>query len=279
MARRIRTPGTAALVDGPIARTIGSLAHCRLTSYQDLCLRLGELAIDLPTARVDSMNLGQQPLHRHTDRYPSGIELMPWVLDVAEQNLLAAMVLLDALNWYVEILDFIVPSRMHRFPESREKKEWTERVGDYFVEFEVQKGWEFESCEKVHTVGHRGVACVSRCHLSDNWYQSSRGSGRLVGLSGCGVELAVGFDIPCEYFPALRVEAETLQVNPADEAYGYGISLPYAFVTRAFRRPWDAREKLAFIIRPTDDEVITLAQESVNRIQGRWRQQAGSYNS
>jgi hypothetical protein len=279
MARRnqMRVPKTIA--DGSIARSIQTIWRSRLTSYQGLCLRLGELAIDLPNDRLDPSGPIPQRLHRHTDRYPSGYDLMPWILDVAKENLLAGMVLMDALAWYVEVLDFVVPSRMHRFPESREKREWTEGVGDYFVEFEVPEGWEFEFRHEVYVAGHRGVACVKRCHLSDNWYHSNCGYGRLVGSKSHGIERAIGFDIPCEYAPALHVDAETLQDDRTDDDYYYGVSLPHAFITRAFHRPWDRMQKLTFVVPPSNEEIIAIARDSVSRIQECARQWAASHKS
>jgi hypothetical protein len=281
MARRhpVTRRALSQLADGPIARAVESLWHNRLTSYQDLCLHLGRLAIDLPTARHGSWVSNQLPLHRHTDRYPSGSDLIMWVLEVAQQNLLAGVVLIDALDWFGDILSFVAPSRKSRFPEREDKKEWTQRVGEYFLEFEVPEGWEFNFHGDVHAVGHRGVALVRRCHLSESWYHADSGGGRLVVAEALGVERAIGFDIPCEYVPALRVDQETLQVGRADGGYGYAISLPYAFVIRAFRRPWNREEKLAFVPRPADQEVVDLAQGSIARIQERWRKIAAERSS
>jgi hypothetical protein len=283
MARRrsVTVAAQPPLADGPIAEATRSLWHNRFTSYQSHCLRLGELAIDLPTPRFAAWHRGSGELYRHTERYPSGRDLMSWVLDVAAQNVLAGVVLIDALDWYGDLLRFAIPTHSSRFPERENKKEWTEGVGEYLVEFEVPTGWEFEFRDVVHTAGHRGVASVTRCHLSDNWYHSNYGFGRLVGGNGLEVEGAIGFTIPCEYVSALRVEGETLHVDRADPdpSHGYGINLPYAFVLRAFRRPWNREKKLAFVMRPTDAELIALARRSVTRVQESWKEKIASHKS
>jgi hypothetical protein len=45
-----------------------------------------------------------------------------------------------------------------------------------------------------------------------------------------------------------------------------GLTIPFAFVRRAFRLPWREDEPLAFIPRPSDDELLSIAQAAVERL-------------
>lgn len=257
-----KPPGGSVLVDGLIARSLSTLRYSRSTRYQALAIELGGMSLDMPLS-FRGYDEAPGALYRHSDRFPPGRLLTWWALRVAEENLLAGAVLFDALDMFVEMLGSVLPDRMMEFPGPKDKKDWTERVGSYDVEFMVPEGWEFVFDGVVHPAGFRGVAGVARCHLSQQPNHYIEGEGRLVALGGRCIEAAIGFELPCYYFPDARIVEDKVIVPDND---GRCASIPYDFVVRAFRRPSRLDSTLAFIPRPTDEQVVEMAQRALAKM-------------
>lgn len=257
------------LTDGEIASVVSRLWHPRQTAYQSFCLHLGQLVLDLPISRFHAWYRGPGTLVRHCPRVTNDGTLVEWAITVLEENLLAGVVLIDALDWFCRAVEAVMNDSGLRFPSPQDKKQLTEAAGHYLIDFEVPVGWEFVLGDASHGAGFRGIAFVERCHLSENWYQGEHGYGQLIGLTGLHVEDAIGFDIPCQYHPELRVEGEALQTTGAERLYGIGLRIPYAFMRRAFRRPWAATDQLTFTSRPTNEEVYQCAKGAADRLRER----------
>jgi hypothetical protein len=193
---------------------------------------------------------------------------MWWVLDVARENLLAAAVLFDALDMFVGLLGTALPYHVD-FPDAQSKREWTQGVGSYDVEFVVPDGWDFVFDGTSYPAGFRGVAGVDRCHLSQRTDHNVYGEGRLKVLGGPRDEAALGFDIPCFYFSGVRVVEDKVVVDKATYSPGRGAILPYEFVGRAYRRPIPLEHPIDFIPRPTDEQVVEMARAAMARMQDR----------
>lgn len=257
------------LSDGPIVEALGRLWEIRLTKYQQLCLRLGGLALEFPLGPFGDGPARSGARFRHSDQFPHEALLMRWALDVADQNLLAGLVLLDALECFDSLRRLVLPGPGVPFPSSREKTQWTQNIGEFDVEFVAPEGWTFILDHVVHPAGFRGVAGVRRCHLTQDSYRTEHGLGSLAGLADRQVESVIGFDIPCVYHPGVQIVDDRIHIDKASSGCGSEVSIPYDFVVRAFRRPSRFDEPLKFTPRPTDEEVVDLAEQSVKRMQER----------
>ena len=271
MARRTDSSSQefSPLADGPIVAALDRLWECRLTKYQHLCLRLGGLALEFPLGPFGGGPPRAEARFRHSDRFPHEMLLTGWALDVADQNLLAGLVLLDALECFDSLRRLVHPGPGAAFPSSKEKTHWTQRIGGYDIEFVVPEGWTFILDGVVHPAGFRGVVGVRRCHLTQDSYRTEHGLGSLAGLADRQVESVIGFDIPCVYHPGVQIVEDRIHIDKASSDCGVEVSIPYDFVVRAFRRPGRFDKPLEFIPRPTDEEVVDLAKQSVKRMQER----------
>jgi hypothetical protein len=188
------------------------------------------------------------------------------VLEVLEENLLAGVVLTDALEYVTRLVWIMNDGQGEIFPDTQAKRRLTEAAREYAIDFEVPQGWEFVVGPRTHPAGFSGIAVVRRCHLSQNIYQGEHGYGRLLGASKQGLEDAAGFDIPCDYFPELRVEGANLLHGQMRNSFGVGQFVPFAFVRRAFRLPWGEGKSVTFIPRPADDELVSIARAAVEHL-------------
>lgn len=245
---------------------IGQAWFPRLSEYGSRCTRLAALAAELPP---DPVRLPDEFMTaRFGDRtYPRAEVLVQWVSAVLEENVLAGVVLTDALDFTFGLLR---TGRVREFPESAHKSKLTTAAGEYWIEFTVPPGWEFVLGPDVHPAGFTGLAMVQRCHLSQNFYQGNAGRGRLLGAPGAKDD--VGFDIPCGYFSGYRIEGDRLVIPSAPLGRlqsGVGVQVPYAFVRRAFSTTY-TNEPLVFVPRPTHEEVENLARSAAARLRSEW---------
>ena len=234
----------------------------RGTHYQQFCVRLAELALDLPV-----FNYGGRHGPTTTARQCSNIhtlDLERWIYRVLEENVLAGMVLIDALDYVMELLGRLIGDRelCDCFgPQS--KKHFTEMIGNTWVEFQVPVGWELQFSRETRLAGYRGVAVIERCHLSQNTQHVNHAVGRMVGASRDDRPDVGYFDIECGFFPGYRVEGNEI-IRPANATgYGLGICLPYTFITREIQ---GEEPSLQLRPRPTDQEVLDIAKRAVDRL-------------
>jgi hypothetical protein len=247
--------------DGPIAKAVSRLRFSRLTPYQSLALDLGDIALEMPLDVLRPNDETRGTLFRHSTQFPPGRLLMWWVLNVAEENLLAGVVLLDALEMFVDLLAPVLPDRL-RFPDTQDKTDWTQRVGPFDVEFVVPEGWEFVFAGAVHPAGFRGVACVDRCHLSERAGHYDEGRGRIAVPTDRSVGSSGGFDLPCAYYPGVRVVGDEVVEDDPAHSSRRDASLPYEFVVRAFQRP------IRYSGRPTSRSSRRLGLHCRSQVKG-----------
>ena len=201
------------------------------------------------------------------------IDLERWILKVLEENVLAGMVLIDAVDYVMELLGRLIEDRelCDCFgPQS--KRHFTEMIGNTWVEFQVPVGWELILSHETRLAGYRGVAVIERCHLSQNTLHVNHAVGRMVGVSRDEHPDIGYFDIECGFFPGYRVEGNEI-VRPANATgYGLGICLPYTFITREIQ---EELPSLQLRPRPTDQEVYDIAKMAVDRLTEEAFEQSG----
>jgi hypothetical protein len=234
----------------------------RATHYRQFCVRLAELALDLPV-----FNYGGRPGSTTTARQCSNIhtlDLERWIYKVLEENVLAGMVLIDALDYVMELLGRLMGDReLCDCFGPQTKKRFTEMIGNTWVEFQVPTGWELQFSGETRLEGYRGVAVIERCHLSHNTQHVNHAVGRMVGASRDERPDVGYFDIECRFFLGYRVEGNEI-IRPANATgYGLGICLPFTFITREIR---GEEPSLQLRTRPMDQEVIDIAKMAVDRL-------------
>lgn len=257
----------------PPRTTIGEafrkLWHPRQTHYENRCVTLAEVSLDLPLIYLDTLNAVPNARVRDATRLP-GSTLRAWAVGVLHENVIAGMVLTDALALTYGRVGSVLGDGFNRFPDTQDTRELTMAAGEFWIEFQVPAGWEFVMNNNIHPAGHTGLVMVKRCHLSESFYQRNSGSGRLLGAPGC--EGDVGFDIPCGYFPQYRFEGgQLVSTAPAaaDGHFGIGCSIPYAFVRRAFYQPSFGTPPMSGAFdRPTHEDVLRVARGVADRLGG-----------
>lgn len=237
----------------------------RPTQYEAFCARVGKLMLDLPIDIFPGQS--GQPIHRlrHCDElYPASLE--NWVLTVLEENRLAAMLLLDVLDYLSRLLDRFSGKRgRNEFPLAEDKKRFTEALNGPLVEFQVPMGWELCFAETVRLPGFRGVASIPRCHLSQCSAHVNFATGRLVGCPAYHSTHEGYFAIRCEYLPDLAVADGRLCFPDRSSYRQMGITIPYTFILHEIaisRRP----DEIRIITRPTDEEVLQIAERAIDRL-------------
>jgi hypothetical protein len=230
----------------------------RATHYQELCGQVGRLMLDLPTDPGPPA-----ALWRHSgDLYP-GV-LQRWVLAVLRQNKLAAMLLLDALDYLTSLLDSIVdrPGR-YEFPTAEQKKWFTRVMRGVLVEFEVPPGWELRFARDKRLPGFRGVAAISRCHLSQDFTHRNDAISQLAGMPW-DYETDVGyFDIRCHFDPSEAIVDGHLRRAEHGAGSEMDIAIPYIFILHEIDCLNDG---VRLIKRPTDVEVVQIARAAMERM-------------
>ena len=233
----------------------------RATHYQEFCVRLAELTLDLPLLNYGGHH-GPRRVRQCNDIH--AIDLERWIYKVLEENVLAGMVLIDALDYVMGLLGRLTEDKELRDcfgPQT--KRRFTEMIGNTWVEFQVPVGWELQFSRETRLAGYRGVAVIERCHLSQNTQHVNHAVGRMLGVSRDDRPDAGYFDIECGFFPGYRVEGNEI-VRPANATgYGLGICLPFTFITREIR---GEEPSLQLRLRPTDQEVYDIAKLTVDRL-------------
>ena len=234
----------------------------RATHYQQFCVRLAELALDLPMLDYGGRRGPTTTVRQCNDIHM--IDLERWIQKVLEENVLAGMVLIDALDYVMELLGRLMSDReLCDYFGPQTKKRFTEMIGNTWVEFQVPAGWELQFSHETRLAGYRGVAIIERCHLSQNTQHVNHATGRMVGVPRDERPDIGYFDIECGFFPGYRVEGNEI-VRPANaRGYGLGICLPYTFIAREIR---GEESSLQLRPRPTDQEVYDLAKWAVDRL-------------
>jgi hypothetical protein len=230
----------------------------RATHYQGLCGHIGRLMLDLPTEPGPPVGRW-----RNTGDLYSAL-LQKWVLTVLAENTLAAMLLLDALDYLTSLLDSIVGKvGRYEFPTTEQKKRFTKAMRGALVEFEVPPGWELRFAQEKRLPGFRGVAAISRCHLSQDFVHRNDAISQLAGVPW-DYETDVGyFDIRCEFFPDWAVVDDQLQTGEPRHRRELGITIPYTFILHEIDETLDG---VRLIKRPTDAEVLGIARQAIDRL-------------
>lgn len=199
---------------------------------------------------------------RHCDELRS-VDLEPWIVAVLQENVPAGMVLIDAVDYVLDVFSRFTKRDEYDGFDSQTKRRFTEMIGNTWVEFQVPIGWELQLSRETRLAGYRGVAVIERCHLSQNTLHVNHAIGRMVGASRDERPDMGYFDIECEFFPGYRVEGNEI-IRPANATgYGLGICLPYTFITREIQ---GEEPSLQLRPRPTDQEVLDIAKRAVGRL-------------
>jgi hypothetical protein len=214
--------------------------------------------LDLPT----DPGVSVERLRNSGDLYPD--LLMKWVSMVLAENTLAAMLLLDALNYLTCLLDCIVgKDDKYEFPDADYKRQFTKAMGGTLIEFEVPRGWELQFAEEQRLPGFRGIALIRRCHLSDDFTHKNDAIGQLVGVPW-DYETDVGyFDVSCHLDPNLAIVDGRLHKREL-EGPVLDITVPYTFILHEIDRP--GRDDIRLTKRPTDQEVLDIAKRAIDRL-------------
>jgi|GEM_PF-5464831 len=234
----------------------------RATHYQELCIRLVELALELPVLNYGGYQGSWTKVRQCNDIH--AIDLERWIHKVLEENVLAGMVLIDALDYVMELLGRLVKDKELRDcfgPQS--KRHFTEMIGNTWVEFQVPVGWELVLSHETRLAGYRGVAVIERCHLSQNTQHVNHAIGRMVGVPHDEHHDMGYFDIQCGFFPGYRVEGNEIFRPTNATGYGLGICLPYTFITQEILTE---SPSLQLRQRPTDQEVYDIVKMAVERL-------------
>jgi hypothetical protein len=206
---------------------IQRLSLPRITRYQQLCFNLARLIPELPCPQPVGTLRGPATQLRHMQGLP-GYVLDNWLNAVLAENVLAGVVLVDALYYIWERLEFLAPRSVPVYPDREAKGAVTSSLRQLYVDFQVPPGWEL-LLGRSEQAGFSGLARVERCHLSKDLNWHAQGEGRLVGQAGQWLEWAAGFSMPCVYFPPLHLEENDLVAAGADVP-GTPVQLPWAFV-------------------------------------------------
>ena len=108
----------------------------RATHYQEFCVRLVELALELPVRSYHDGCQAAEPKLRHCDELRT-VDVEPWIVTVLEENVLAGMVLIDAVDYVMDLLSRLTKRDEHDWFDPQTKRRFTEMIGNTWVEFQV----------------------------------------------------------------------------------------------------------------------------------------------
>lgn len=234
-----------------------------LTQYQQFCLRIADRSLDLP-----AQNREHEPVEglaqRHKDRLDMWV-VDRWLLEATEIDGLAAMVMLDAMEYFVRCLDFMTDNHEKEAFDSRFKREFTQRIQGIPFVFRIPSGWELALFHDRYDEGNYGLGFVQRCHLSHST-QENWGLGELLGR-GSAYSTDVGyFHVPCTIVPHFK----RMPIDADDERWGLGTKtvtalIPYQWITHTWVRNSDDGKSC---LRPvaSENEVLGVAVRAIDAV-------------
>lgn len=239
----------------------------RLTTYQSFCLRVAEKALDLPDRMFRRGREGEHGVIGDQNTLDS-FTVEKWLLEAAQVDALSSMVLLDAVEFLLDMFRVLDEDHRREPLESRFKREFTQVIRGTIIEFCVPEGWGFQFLNDDYFAGSCGVAIVSRCHLSqvphDAW-----GLGTLLG-AGKADSMDIGyFNIPCEIAPRIWNEPVRDEKEWVANKWFTGF-IPYQWITgSATSRSTDGT--LDWQPPPSDERILEVADEARKRVEEFYR--------
>ena len=247
---------------GEIAARLAFIPMAAQTHYQMLCIRLGELVLDLPVPEWRGDRLVSNKRMRESDRL-NVWAVNRWILEVTTLNPLAGMVLLDAVENYCEWLCFAAQEHDFFVSDTRSKKDFTRIIQGTRIRFQVLSGWEFNVLHRIFAAGAQGEADLIRCHLSSSSTHLNWGLRQLVGDEP-GIITDLGyFDVPCTIN---RLFGKTTDGSDEQDCRGLTATIAYCWLTHWSK--YDDRDKeWRMVPAPTDKEIIAIAKAGIKPVQ------------
>jgi hypothetical protein len=250
---------------GELDRLTASLYRFpRVTEYQRLCFRIAKKSLDLPAADWQGKDDGK--ILRQLDTL-DGMSVQQWLLEASEINALAAMVMVDAIDFFCDCLEFLTGEN-HDCLGPRFKGDFTKSIGGLPFVFRIPAGWELSLFNEKFDEGNYSVGQVLRCHLSESFTHANWGLGHLAGdkkadQSGLGF-----FDIPCAIVPKFKRSP----IDVDDERWWLGTTtatIPYQWIIQAKTDdPQTGKERLE--PTPSHDEILTVADKAAIALRARF---------
>ncbi len=237
----------------------------RPTQYQQFCFRIAEKSLDLPVFDWHGQETSQDRLLRHLGRLDAWT-VQRWLLEAAQLDGLAAMVILDAMEFLSDCLRFVMKTDETELFDSRFKGEFTKSIHGLPFIFRVPSGWELSLFNHGYDEGNYGVGFAVRCHLSQSTTHENWGLGKLLGR-GNAYSTDIGyFYVPCEIVPQFK----RMPIDVDDERWGGGIktvtaSIPYQWIIQTRRREADGKS-YSLRAAPSESEIIELAVKAIDAV-------------
>ena len=239
----------------------------RPTQYQEFCLRIADKSLDLPVHDWCSEVTTEGRRLRDSDHLDYWA-VQRWILEAIELNGLAAMVMLDAMDFFSDCLHFLSKDHDKELFDSRFKRDFTQSIQGLPFVFRIPAGWELSLFHDGYDEGNYGVGHVQRCHLSQST-QENWGWSKLLGLGNAHSNDIGYFDVPCEIVPHFK----RMPIDADDERWGIGIKsvaalIPYQWIIHTRRREEDKRQ---FFLQaaPSEGEIIDVATKAIDAVKKR----------
>jgi len=235
----------------------------RVTNYQRLCFRIARRALDLPAPDWRGTFAREGMCLRHLDQLDP-IPIQRWLLEASEVNELAAMVMLDAMDFFCDCLRFMTRSQDHDFLDARFKGDFTKSIGGLPFVFRIPAGWELSLFHDKFDEGNYSVGRVLRCHLSQSTTDENWGLGDLVGRGKADYTDLGFFGVPCEIVPKFK----RTPIDADDERWRLGTvtaTIPFQWIREVKRRDsGSTKERLEAV--PSEEDILAVADRAMDAV-------------
>jgi hypothetical protein len=202
---------------------------------------------------------------RHLDKLDASI-VEQWVLDAARIDALAGMVLLDAIDFFLECLRFLNEERHSYLIGPRFKRDFTQVIQGIQFVFRVPVGGELRLFDAVYGEGNYGVGNLIRCHLSQATTHINWGSGDFVFREDGTYDDRGYFDVSCEIACCLKRQL----IPREDEAWGVRritATIPLRWIHEI--EHWDEDGKVDLKPASDQNEILRIADQAIVSVQQR----------